>query len=298
MSDSFSETDLLKKIFPLIDDQPEVIVPPGDDCAVFKAGGQNLAVTVDQVIESRHYLPETPAALVGKKLMARNISDIAAMGGTPRFAVLSSASSSKEETWLLEFHKGLIEEGQKFGVTLIGGDLASTRLDTVNSLTLFGEVKKTGVLRSGARPKHNVFVTGTLGASFESEHHLNFNPRLKEGQFLQTYAAAMIDITDGLLIDLKRICKASGISAVIDLKSLPLRDSEGNSIQKALTDGEDYELLFAVDEEKSESLQNDWPFSTKLTMIGSFSDLGEGVILSESGENLVDEYGEGFDHFK
>ena len=298
MSRSFSETDLLNKLFPLLGTHSDLIVPPGDDCAVFRSGNQNLAVTVDQVIESKHYLAGTPAHLVGRKLMARNVSDIAAMGGTPKFALMSSASSDKGEEWLLEFHKGLIEEGNKFGVSLIGGDLASSRLDTVGSLTLIGEIGGSGVLRSGAGNGHSIFVSGSLGASFESEHHLNFTPRLAEGHFLKDYASAMIDITDGLLIDLKRVCQASGLGAVLNLEKIPLRDHLGNTLQKALTDGEDYELLFAVKEEKSESLKNDWPFSTKLTMIGSFSDLQTEKIISESGEDLVEKYGEGFDHFK
>ena len=298
MSESFSETDLLKKIFPLLGDQANLIVAPGDDCAVFRTGNKNMAVTVDQVIESRHYLPSTEPSLVGKKLMARNISDIAAMGGNPEYAVLASASSGKSEKWLYEFHQGLINEGKKYGVTLIGGDLASSRLDTVHSLTLFGEVEGTGILRSGACPDCDIFVTGSLGASFESEHHLNFSPRLREGQFLKSFASAMIDITDGLLIDLQRICEASSTSAVLNLENLPLRDCMCNDIKKALTDGEDYELLFAVEKGKSESLKKDWPFSTKLTMIGSFSDQSPVGVLSESGEDLIEKFGLGFDHFK
>ncbi len=298
MSKPFSEAELLSKVFPLINSSSDLLVPPGDDCAVFKSGNKNLAVTVDQVIESRHYLPETAAYMVGKKLMARNISDIAAMGGTPKFALLASASSGKDEDWLLEFHRGLIEEGESFGVTLIGGDLASARLDTVASLTLIGEVDGTGLLRSGAKAGHKLFVTGSLGASFESERHLSFLPRVEEGQFLKDYASAMIDITDGLLIDLKRICKASEVGAVLNLDQLPLCEHLDNTLQKALTDGEDYELLIAVDEEKSETLKNDWPFSTKLTMIGSFSDLQSAKVISDSGEDLVEKYGEGFDHFK
>lgn len=298
MSKSFSEADLLSKIFPLIDTDSDLLVPPGDDCAVFKSGNKSLAVTVDQVIEHRHYLPETDAGLVGKKLMARNLSDLAAMGATPKFALLASASSGKSEEWLLDFHRGLIDEGKKYGVTLIGGDLASTERDTVASLTLIGEVGGTGILRSGARHSHKLFVTGSLGASFESEHHLTFSARVKEGQFLKDYAAAMIDITDGLLVDLKRVCKASSVGAILNLERVPLNSHPQNTLRKALTDGEDYELLIAVEEEKSESLKKDWPFSTNLTMIGSFLDLQKVSIVSDSGEDLLEKYGEGFDHFK
>ena len=298
MPESFSEADLLAKIFPLIKSNSEILVPPGDDCAVFKSSDKNFAVTVDQLIESKHYKMETDPGLAGKKLMARNLSDIAAMGGTPKFAVMTSASASKDEEWLLEFHKGVIEEGDKYKVTVIGGDLAATRLDTVSTLTLIGEVEETGILRSGAEAGMALYVTGDLGASFESEHHLTFTPRVDEGKFLKKYAEAMIDITDGLLIDLKRICLASKCSAELALEELPLRQHSDNSLRKALIDGEDYELLFAVKEENVKSLQKNWPFSTILTMIGRFIEKKDAVITSTQGQDLLLEFGEGFDHFK
>lgn len=298
MSSSFSEEDLLQKIFPMISLNGDLLVGPGDDCAVIKSGSANLAVTVDQLIEGRHYLPETTAYAAGRKLMARNLSDIAAMGGKPKFAVLSSATSNKSENWLLEFHKGVIEEGEKFQTTLIGGDLARTSEENISSLTLIGEVEGTGVLRSGASSGDCIFVTGSLGASFESKHHLNFSPRIVEGQWLKDKSSAMIDITDGLLTDLKRICQASSCGAILDVESIPQREFPGNNLAKSFCDGEDYELLFAVPEDRVKPLEKDWPFSTKLTMIGRFCQDLECRVLSEGHENLLETYGEGFDHFK
>ena len=298
MSSSFSETELLQKIFPMISPNEDLLVPPGDDCAVFKSGGKNLAVTVDQLIEGRHYLARTPAYAAGKKLMARNLSDIAAMGGEPKFALLASATADKDESWLLEFHRGVIEEGQKYKTTIIGGDLARSNSENLSSLTLIGEVEGSGVLRSGALAGHDIYVTGSFGASFESEHHINFSPRIEEGLWLKTIAEAMIDVTDGLLTDLKRVCTSSSCGAVLELSKIPLREFIGNTLKKSLCEGEDYELLFAVPSEKSESLEKDWPFPTKLTMIGRFCEDSKIRVVSTDGEDLLDKYGEGFDHFR
>ena len=298
MNSSFSEIDLLRKIFPMISPNKDLLVGPGDDCAVFRSGNKNLLVTVDQLIEDRHYLANTSAYTAGRKLMARNLSDIAAMGGRPKFAVLTSATYDKAEQWLLDFHRGVIEEGEKFNTTVIGGDLARTNSENLSSLTLIGEVDGKGVLRSGAKPDYAIYVTGELGSSFESEHHLNFHPRIDEGLWLTKYASAMIDITDGLLIDLRRICLASSCGALLDLDAIPQRNFQNNSLKKSFCDGEDYELLFAVPNEKAVSLEKDWPFSTKLTMIGRFCEDTNKSVLSTNGEDLLDKFGEGFDHFR
>lgn len=220
------------------------------------------------------------------------------MGGRPRFAVMTSATSNKDQKWLTEFHRGVIEEGNKFQTVLIGGDLARSTSENLSSLTLIGEVTGSGILRSGATSGDCLFVTGDLGASFESDHHLNFTPRVKEGLYLQGIASAMIDITDGLLIDLKRICSASSCGARLELKKLPLRNFPENSLQKALCDGEDYELLFAVPGDRVKTLEKDWPFPTKLTMIGRFCEDPDCRVLSVNQDDLIDKYGEGFDHFK
>ncbi|MCM8527283.1 MAG: thiamine-phosphate kinase [Lentisphaeraceae bacterium] len=298
MSNTFSENSLLKKIFPLLSTNEDLLVPPGDDCAVLKSGGKNLSITVDQLIENRHYLSTTSAYDAGRKLMARNLSDIAAMGGNPKFAVMTSATSFKGEDWLLEFHRGVIEEGKKHQVVLIGGDLAGTDNDNVSSLTLIGEVNGTGILRSGAKPGNFLYVTGTLGASFESEHHLKFQPRIEEGSWLNKYAEAMIDITDGLLTDLSRMCSSSKCGAELNLEKIPLRNYQGNTLSKALCDGEDYELLFAVPADKAEFLEKDWPFTTKLTMIGRFIENSDCRVISNKNEDLLEKFGEGYDHFR
>ena len=297
MAESFSETGFLDALFPMLQSSEDILLPPGDDCAVINAGSKKLALTVDQVIEGRHYLKEDGPFAAGRKLMARNLSDLAAVGAEPLFALSSSASSSdKGQEWLLDFHRGILAEAEKYNVLLIGGDLASTLSETVNSLTLIGEIKGNTAARAGAVPGDLLYVTGEFGRSFETKHHLTFTPKVEEGIWLSQLCSAMIDVTDGLLIDALRVSRASGLGLIINPETIPARDDA--VIKHKLTDGEDYELLFAVSPENEEKLINNWPFSSPLTNIGCFcSDVQSGIALDPSGEDLSLLYGTGFDHF-
>ena len=296
MSSGFSEGEFLSKLFPLLNTDG-VLVPPGDDCAVVEVGGKKLSISVDQLIQGKHYLPETDPYRAGKKLMARNLSDLAAMGAKPLFALISSATGpDKDEDWLLRFHEGIVNEADKYGTIIIGGDLAQAPTDTLASLTIIGENESAPLLRSGACDSDALYVTGEFGRSFPSEHHLNFSPRVEQGIFLVDFASAMIDITDGLLLDCSRVSLASGLGVCLEPGLIPPRKEA--SIQERLTDGEDYELLFAVSKQNEKKLQSDWPFSLKLTKIGHFSkNIKSGQIIDSSGIDLAEKYGSGFDHF-
>ena len=254
-------------------------------------------MSVDQVIEGRHYLPESGPFAAGRKLMARNLSDLAAVGAKPMFALSSSASGpGKGEEWLVDFHKGIISEAEKSGTILIGGDLASTDNDTVNSLTIIGEIEGDPAVRSGAESGCLIYVTGEFGRSFPTEHHLSFTPRVEEGIWLSKICRAMIDVTDGLLIDCLRISRSSDCGVRLEPESIPARDEA--SVKERLTDGEDYELLFAVAPEDEKNLLNDWPFSVKLSKIGSFSaEIAAGTACDANGTDLSGLYGNGYDHF-
>ncbi|MCM8529992.1 MAG: AIR synthase-related protein, partial [Lentisphaeraceae bacterium] len=142
-----------------------------------------------------------------------------------------------------------------------------------------------------------LFATGSFGNSFHSEHHLDFVPRIKEGQWLSRFGVtAMMDVTDGLLQDAAKVAKASNCSLVIDEKLVNLR--LGADLKMAFTDGEDYELIFAVNSEKASGLVNKWPFDTELTEIGFFKEQSLGsCIINNTGVNLIEKYGAGFDHF-
>ena len=239
-----SELALLKAILPILPGNDQVIVGPGDDCAVLKWNEEyDLLVTVDQLIESVHYTPETSPEEAGAKLMKRNLSDIAAMGGEPLWAVVTLAAGS-DEGQLAKFMAGAAREAARYGTALCGGDISALPArGVVTTLTLAGRVPRgQAILRSGARPGDLLYVTGEIGNSFLSGHHLSFTPRLAEGQALRGKARAMLDISDGLLLDARRMAQSSRADLEIDVSAVPLR--AGASLPDALSDGEDYELLF------------------------------------------------------
>ena len=245
MSASLNELDLLKNIMPLLPGNGQLIAGAGDDCAVLKWNGNfDLLVTVDQLIEDIHYLPETSAALAGAKLVKRNLSDIAAMGGTPLWCVLTLAGKGKSQAYWLDFMKGACAECSRYNVALAGGDISSLpREGAVTTLTLAGQVPAgKAVMRSGAKVGETLYVTGAVGNSFHSNHHLNFTPRLDLAEFMLKEASAMLDISDGLLLDARRLAESSKVDLLIDSAKVPLRD--GAKLPEALSDGEDYELLF------------------------------------------------------
>ena len=254
---ALEELKILSGLLPTLKQDPSVAVGPGDDCAVLRlpAGGAELLAAVDQLARDVHYTADTPPRLAGAKLMKRNLSDIAAMGGTPRWALLTVAAGGRSPEWVLEFCRGAAECGTSYGVPVVGGDLAGLRTDSeVGTLTILGEVPAgEAILRSGARAGDLLYVTGEIGNSFESCHHLTFTPRLREGAYLRGRASAMLDVSDGLLLDAERLARASGVDIVLDAALIPLR--AGAELPAALGDGEDYELLFTAPAEAV----LDWP---------------------------------------
>lgn len=273
-----TEDQFYRSLFPRLQYDPaQVAVPPGDDCAAVRNSGTDLLlVAVDQLVGDRHYRtgggePDPPRA-AGRKLLARNLSDIAAMGGRPEYAVTAIASSPDQSMqWLDAFMNGMLELAEDFGVSIIGGDMARTPHDAVSSLTILGRVPEEEVLRRrGAQPGDGLYVTGSFGASLSTGHHLWFTPRCREGSWLahQLLAHAMIDVSDGLLLDASRMADASRVSLQIDPDAVPLRDA-ALPTERALCDGEDYELLFAVPVLHEEKLVSDWPFpDVSLSCIG------------------------------
>lgn len=251
-----------------------VVVGPGDDCAVLDLGTGTLTLlAVDQVVADVHYLAEgTTPDEAAVKLLNRNLSDVAAMGGTPTHSLVAIASNLIDQDWHLRFLRALGAEAGKWNVSVCGGDLSGvSKGDSVAALTIVGEVEPDKLcLRSDAKDGDDIFMTGRCGGSFASGRHLGFAPRVREGRFLAgAFTRAMIDVSDGVLIDLNRLCRASQLTAVIDLGALPLND--GVEIVQGLTDGEDYELLFAVSPERKSDLVRSWPFDdVPLTEIGRF----------------------------
>ena len=303
-----TEDDFLEALFKRMPGPPgELVIPPGDDCAgVRSADGSLLLIAVDQVVEGRHFVEEGCFAAspqqVGRKLLARNLSDIAAMGGTPLYCLSSVALGDRhDEAWLDRFFDGMLELCRRWGTYCIGGDLARGAERTVASLTIVGRADEGQVVRrAGAREGDGFWATGVFGRSFPTGHHLDFEPRIREGRWLagQGLAGAMIDVSDGLLIDAGRLCRASGVGLFLDVQSIPKRTSE-TTIEEALTDGEDYELLLAVPREREKRLRRDWPFpELPLTRLGEFRSLASPGVFDRSGSPLELKGPPGWDHFR
>jgi len=297
-----NEIKLLEKVLPGLQQDKSVFLGPGDDCAALDLGtGDLLLVAVDQLISSVHYDRSTSTAgAAGAKLLKRNLSDIAAMGGKANWALLALATNTDDDEYLLDFYKGLRECTEKFKISLCGGDFSSLpkgESGEVASLTILGTVERDLMCcRSGAQVGDLVFVTGALGNSYESGRHLTFEPRLAEGRFLaeNDYANAMIDISDGLLLDAQRLAKASNVGLMLDLENIPVNIDA--ALEQALGDGEDYELLFCVPADKAGILQEEWPFETALTSIGKIKENPPGEVISPDGEDLSKRFKRGYEH--
>lgn len=248
---SLSEKGLIAKVCacfaPCLDPSPR---GPGDDCAVIfpESFGGRIVSTSDAVILGRHFGASDPGRLVGRKAMNRNISDVASMGGTPRYAMTSAIMGPDVSLeWLEDFCLGMRDAAAKYGVKFIGGDIARGPSGFFSMhVCLLGDAKRP-LLRSGAAAGDSVYVTGPLGGSFESGRHLDFEPRVGEGLFLagRDEVSACTDISDGLAFDLKNML-APGLCAELCAASVPVAGVPGNTLAKALSDGEDYELLFAA----------------------------------------------------
>jgi len=250
---------------------PGVLRGPGDDCAL-AAGPPRGCVAVlktDSVLEGVHFTRRDPAAWVGRKALARAMSDFAATGARP-VAVLAACllpSGGKSGAYMDRAMAGMAAAARRWGIGLAGGE--TTRAPVLGlTASLYGWVeRKTAVARSGARAGDVLCVTGQLGGS-RAGHHLRFEPRLAEGQWLARggWVRAMMDLSDGLGKDLPRLARASGLSFLIDPEKLPRR--RGVDAVRAVNEGEDYELLFAVAPERIEALRRNWPFRTPWTDFG------------------------------
>lgn len=234
-----------------------VVIGPGDDTAALIPPTRDLLVTTDMLMDGTDFvLTDVGPRRVGRKAMAVNLSDIAAMAGTPIAAVVSVALPPGARSLAEELYLGLRDVADAFGVPIVGGDTNSWGGSLVISVTALGEATGRGpVRRSGAKSGDWIFVTGPLGGSILG-HHLDFTPRVREALALHQAVElrAMIDISDGLAADLNHILEESGCGAVLVADAIPVSDaarelsrtSGKTPLQHALGDGEDFELAFAV----------------------------------------------------
>lgn len=244
---------------------------PGDDCALVAPPprGCEAVLKTDAVLEGVHFTCRDPAAWVGRKALARAVSDFAATGAHP-VAVLVACmvpTGSCAAAYADRAMAGMAAAARRWGIGLAGGETTRGPLFGL-TVSLYGWVRrKNAVARSGARVGDILCVTGRLGGS-RAGHHLRFEPRLAEGQWLAQggWVRAMMDLSDGLGKDLPRLALASGHSFSIDPQRLPRR--RGVDVEGAVNDGEDYELLFAVAPERVADLRRKWPFRTPWKEIG------------------------------
>ena len=236
----------------------EVICGIGDDAAVLPyTKDKYLLLTTDMMVQGVHFDRGAQPQAVGHKTLACNISDIAAMGGMPTFAVVSiGVPKNLSVRYVADLYQGMQKLAKQFGISIVGGDTIKSDKIIIN-VALLGEVeKKYLVTRNGAKPGDWIFVSGALGGSLKSGKHLTFVPRLAQARFLvQNFKPnAMMDISDGLAGDLNHILKASKVGAKLDEEFIPRH--KGIGLHQALTEGEDFELLFTLSKSKAKQLLN------------------------------------------
>src|SRR6266568_199862 len=243
------EDRLLDQLLPRLPVSKSVVARAGDDCAVVKKPGGHsfLVLKTDCLVEGVHFTPEANALEVGWKAMMRPLSDFAATSALPQFALITLiASKETESRWVNKLYRGLRKAAARFKVNIVGGETSSTLGPAVISVSIVGFVEKDRwVSRRGGKVGDDLFVTGTLGGAIKRKH-LQFVPRIVESRWLTKNFSihAMMDLSDGLGADLPRLAHASKVGFNIDVENLPV--TRGAKINDAISEGEDYELLFAI----------------------------------------------------
>ena len=293
-----NEFELISRLTRSLPTNASVVVGPGDDCAVLDVGlpDRLLLFKTDAVVEGVHFTPATAPEKIGHKALGRCLSDIAAMAGTPSAALVTIALPPNFDPGFVEaIYAGMNELARRHGVAIVGGETTSNPGGILLSVALLGFVPRgKSVLRSGAEAGDALFVTGELGGSLAGKH-LEFEPRLAEARWLAQHFSvhAMLDISDGLAGDLRHLLTASRVGAELLSTSIPVsrearraakaRPSAKPALLAALTDGEDFELLFTVASRDAVPLLDAWRKQfpqIALTCIGRIK-AGEGITIRD-----------------
>ena len=255
------EDRLLEQLLGELKRKRGVILGPGDDAAVVEPGKRGLlhVFKTDCLVEGIHFAKESRPELVGWKAIARPVSDFAAMSGVPQFALVTLiVPADRNVAWVKRLYRGIDKAAAAFEVAVVGGETSNVKGPAVISVSVMGFVEKNRwVSRAGGKPGDELYVTGRLGGALRG-HHLKFVPRLAESRWLTKNfrVHAMMDLSDGLGTDLPRLARASKAGFEIDRAALPC--NPGSTIAHAMSDGEDYELLFAIAPRDSRSLTSRW----------------------------------------
>lgn len=282
LPDRTSEFRLIESFRTAIGKTPHVLTGIGDDTAVVRSSDGDVLLAADMLLEGVHFdLSKATPCQVGRKALAVNLSDVAAMAGRPKYALVSLAlphqlSEKHDKRFAEQLFKGLHALADDFDTAIVGGDTNSWDGPVVINVAIVGEVPyEKAITRSGANPGDWIFVTGSLGGSIVG-HHLDFTPRINEALALHKACrlTSMIDISDGLVADLYHILEESHVGASLDAAAIPISDAaaaandERIPLEHALGDGEDFEMLFTVSPEDGQRLTSDNPLAIPLSHIG------------------------------
>jgi len=313
------EFEIIRRFFDRPSDNPGIIVAVGDDGAVLRpAPGHDLISVVDTMVSGVHFPESLSPSDVGFRAIAVNVSDIAAMGGEPRWMTMALTLVDADVDWLEGFAKGVFDAGQQFGVALIGGDITHGS-ELVVTIQINGEVEPGRALtRSGAQEGDGIYVSGTLGdaaaglsilqsgapadadVAYLVQRFARPEPRVDVGRTIADYANSAIDLSDGLYTDTEKLLAASKVSGTIELADIPLSTelrglvAIADARRFALAGGDDYELCFTGPSEYFDEL--DEIEGTPITRIGSVGD-GQGIACTLDGKPF-DYHDPGYRHFK
>lgn len=293
-----NEFELIARLTKNLPTNESVMTGVGDDCAVLDLGVPEKLILfkTDAVVDGIHFTKETPPEKIGRKALARCLSDIAAMAGTPTAALVTIALPTNfDAEFVAKIYEGMNALAEKYGVAIVGGETTTNPERILISIALLGTVPRgKQILRSGAKMGDAIFVTGELGGSIAGKH-LDFEPRLDEARWLAAHfhLHALMDLSDGLGGDLRHILNASQVGAQILKPAVPisraakLRAKENAAAKPpfiaALTDGEDFELLFTLASKDAVKLVDAWKKQfpdLKLSCIGKIVS-GEGISIRD-----------------
>jgi len=265
-----------------------------DDAAIIPAAnGMEYVITKDALIEGVHFLPNTNPADLAYKIMGVNLSDIAAMGATPRYYLCAAClNDAVDEKWLAAFTAALGEIQKKYGIVLLGGDTTRHKGALTFSITMMGEVPAgKALLRSGAQVGDEVWISGIIGeaADFTSARYLRPEPRIALGLALRDIASAAVDISDGLVADIGHIAAASNAKITLQAEAIPIAKLP---LEKAITAGDDYELAFTAAPDKVEAIAK-LGFVTRIGRVSA----GAGVEVLGANNQPITLAKKGYTHF-
>lgn len=322
MANSTPEFELIARHFTR--PAANAVLGVGDDCALVDVtNGMDLAISTDTMVSGTHFFPDVDPENLGHKALAVNLSDMAAMGAMPYWAMLAITLPNVDHAWLEAFAKGFFDLAQEYNVSLIGGD--TTRGPAlVMTITIMGEVPAGAALRrGGAKVGNDIWVSGNVGDAALAVAHRHGKlvlaeddyreavmrlyeptPRVALGQALRGLATSAIDVSDGLLADLTHICKLSGVGATIDLAAVPVSGIGAKHIgsdagrDAIVAGGDDYELCFTAHPNSRESIEDlVKALGVPITRVGQVK-RGKGVSLLGADGKAVKIDGRGYDHFR